>query len=509
MYQMKKLLLGVISFLASAFFFPVLAQTNNNLSCEFHMFAVDADYQLPYRYDSPEIANSSTINPDTYYVYSFVIKSNTSDLKSLTNVVFQQVKGGSEPLEILDIRPQNGSCQIDKGTKSATCTLNYSFSDSAHYPIEYLVKVKGRPQENTTSSLFSVTTTNGTAQCANWLRIKPAQTVINPIVWETPYASLKSSDFYIRIGGQKFYGQEPISVRSDPGLDRTTLEMTWQEKGVEMRLFLYFQKAANNMWELYEMRSYNGQSQGDWIYYQDSLGNKITSLIGMHNYSYERIFKPSNGQDAEIYCKSCEFNALMPPSTNTNASGYSVTPLIGLPQGEMITLSTDPQTGYGVNVILRDQQNQPVIDQSSFDYRWIVDNPQLVNLAPSSINLGNSTCVYGILPPCPFNHIDLKGLSAGTTNIKVDVVQKTDNKIIASTSFPIKIIEASKLAEVTNAENISQPTVEQEELIKVKRDLERLSQDLQTQKTQVSYLQKTVESIKQFLAKFFGRIFNW
>ena len=500
---MEKLLLGVISFLASAFFFPALAQTNNGLSCEFHLFAVDAGYQLPYRYDSPEVANSSTINPDTYYVYSFIIRSNTSDRKSLTKAVFQQVKGINEPLEILNIQPQNGTCQIDQGNKSATCNLDYSFTDSAHYPIEYLVKIKGSSQENTTSSLFSVTTTAGTTQCANWLRIKPAQTIINPILWETPYASLKSSDFYIRIGDQKFYGQKPVYIRSDPSLDKTTLEVTWQEKEVEMRLFLYFQKTANNMWELYEVRSYNGQAQGDWIYYQDSLGNKITSLIGSQNYAYERIFKPTNGQDAEIYCKGCSFNAFMPTVMVISDQGYSLKPLIGLPEGETITLSTDPMTGYGVNVLLLDKNQQTVLNQSGFEYHWSVDNAEIVALIPGTINYGNGSCAYSIFAPCPFNHVDLKGLKSGSARVKVAVVRLSDNQWLAETTFPVKVIEAAKLKAVAEYDGSSQVSVEEEELIKVKRDLDRLSQELAEQKQEVNRLRQIIDSIKQFLNRIF------
>lgn len=342
------------------------------------MFAVDANHKLPYKYDTAEIANSSTINADSYYVYSFVIKSNSNERKNLTKAVFQQVSGNKEPIEILAVRPQNGSCDIDQESKLVTCNLSYSFVESAHYPIEYLVKIKSDPQKITTSSLFSVTTDFGSAQCANWLKIKPKQNVINPVKWETPFASLTSSDFFIRIGSQKFYGKEPIYLHSDPGVDKTTLEVIWNENGVEMRMFLYFQKIENNMWELYEVRSYNGQSQGDWIYYKESLGNKISSLIGQHNYADSRIFVPTNGQDVEISCKKCDINAFMPLKVFPVPGSYSLTPLIGLPNGEIITLSTDPKYGYGVNVILCDSQNQTVVAQGDFNYQWNVGDPQIV-----------------------------------------------------------------------------------------------------------------------------------
>jgi len=52
-----------------------------------------------------------------------------------------------------------------------------------------------------------------------------------------------------------------------------TLELTWQENGVEMRLFLYFSRSgkgtAADSWFITEIRTYNGESPGHWVYYTD------------------------------------------------------------------------------------------------------------------------------------------------------------------------------------------------------------------------------------------------
>lgn len=473
------------------------------------MFQVDQNYKLPYKYDTAEIANSSTINPDSFLVYSFIVKSNTSERKSLTNVVLQQVAAGREPLEILDTKTPNGSCNLNPETKTVKCTLSYSFTDSAHYPLEFLVKIKGSAQETNTSSMFTVTTNVGSASCANFLRIKPVPTIVNPIKWETPYAALSASDFYIRIGNQKFYGKEPIYLHSDPGVDKTTLEAIWRENDVEMRLFLYFRKIENTMWEMYDMRSYNGRSPGDWLNtYKDSLGNEIKSTIGYHNYAASRTFVPTGNQDAEIFCKSCEINAFLPKPLPTTAYGYSLEPLIGLPQGKIITFSNDPRGGYGVNVILRDSHGQTVTNQADFTYQWSTENPQIVSMTPGTLDYGNNTCAYGILPPCPFNHVDLKGLLPGQTNIIVKVVRQTDQAVIAQTSFPVKVIEARELTQIPTPNPSTTLSPQEQELIRVKQDLTRISQELESQKKSVSALNKLVEAIRYFLEKIFGRIIN-
>ena len=73
----------------------------------------------------------------------------------------------------------------------------------------------------------------------------------------------------------------PASPRSpsssDPG-DATyrTLEATWQEHGVEQRLYLYFGGDATSWW-VDEIRIYNGAQQGEWLY---ATGQFFRSPLG-------------------------------------------------------------------------------------------------------------------------------------------------------------------------------------------------------------------------------------
>ncbi|MBI3385002.1 hypothetical protein HY030_02300 [Candidatus Gottesmanbacteria bacterium] len=132
----------------------------------------------------------------------------------------------------------------------------------------------------------------------------------NSINWSTSYAKLSASDFYIRIGDKKFYGKD-ATLNSSPGNYYTTLEATWHENDVEMRMNMYFQKFVDTgMWEMFELRTYNGNNPGDWIYYKDSHGNKVTSTPGYHNYQYLRTFIPLNSNSSsEIYCSKCSITA--------------------------------------------------------------------------------------------------------------------------------------------------------------------------------------------------------
>ena len=109
--------------------------------------------------------------------------------------------------------------------------------------------------------------------------------------WKTDVVSLECADFYIVANGQTFNAAvDQVDVHSDPGDESyCTLELTWQESGVEMRLNMYF-RADGSKWWADEIRTYNGQVEGDWIYYtgpsfETNLGEAFTGSIEILNES--------------------------------------------------------------------------------------------------------------------------------------------------------------------------------------------------------------------------------
>ena len=59
-----------------------------------------------------------------------------------------------------------------------------------------------------------------------------------------------------------------VDVHSDPGIsDYCTLEVTWFEYDVEMRLYIYFTASDTHFWAN-EIRTYTGKdTDAEWIYY--------------------------------------------------------------------------------------------------------------------------------------------------------------------------------------------------------------------------------------------------
>jgi hypothetical protein len=98
------------------------------------------------------------------------------------------------------------------------------------------------------------------------------------IAWKTEVVALSATDFSIVAGGKTFRAAtSTVEVHSDPGnATYRTLEATWQEQGVEMRLNVYFGGDASSWW-VDEIRTYNGAPDGQWLY---ARGTFFKTAIG-------------------------------------------------------------------------------------------------------------------------------------------------------------------------------------------------------------------------------------
>lgn len=93
------------------------------------------------------------------------------------------------------------------------------------------------------------------------------------IDWDSGRAHLQADSFRVEAIGT-FRGQPDtvdgapaMRVKGDPGSPTyRTLEVEWQEQGVPMRLYIYF-AADETHWWVTEMRTYDGSTRGEWVYY--------------------------------------------------------------------------------------------------------------------------------------------------------------------------------------------------------------------------------------------------
>ncbi len=107
-------------------------------------------------------------------------------------------------------------------------------------------------------------------------RVAPARSD-GKIIWELPDVALTADSLSIELADGRAFTTRDIVVRidSDPisvsGSNYTTLESTWYENGVEMRLYIYLYKnPSTQIWYTNEIRVYNGEVNGDWITFRQS-----------------------------------------------------------------------------------------------------------------------------------------------------------------------------------------------------------------------------------------------
>jgi len=342
---------------------------------------------------------------------------------------------------------------------------------------------------------------------------------MNPVVWKTNYAKLAASDFYIRIKDTYYYGADQVRVSSDPGTKRTTLQLIWDENQVKMRINFYFRKTDQNEWELYDLRTSDGTANSSWIYYspQDSLGNNVSSIPGYHSYAYERRFLPKSNVDAEIFCKECSINAFLNMPLKYSSHGYALEVMHGLEANQTITTSTNPMTGYGVNVLLRNQDGQVVTNQQGMTYQWQPRNTNIVSVVAQDIKYANGDCAFGIMAPCPNVSGQLEGLSPGVTIIDVNVLR--NGIVIASNEFDVKVVAHDPAVNVSPSP-ISSPTPSikpstapvaptttptdddyeqlQKEIESLKGTVGEIKLDVKQQRQDLNLLQQLIASIMSF-----------
>lgn len=271
--------------------------------------------------------------------------------------------------------------------------------------------------------------------------LSPRTNVVHPVIWKTKYAKFSASDFYIRVGDKYFYGVEPYQVNSNPGTTRTTMEVSWKENDRTMCLYMYFNMDAEKKWEMSELRTCNGEARWDWSYYPkvDSSGSPVVGIYGSADFSNKRQFLSNDGGNVEFFCRDCTIEPFLKPKVEYSAFGYGLELMTGIPENETISLSNDPTTYYGTNILLRNSKGEVVTDQKEMVYEWQSLNENVVQVTARPISEGNGVCSYGVKEPCPPTHGQLTGVNPGITKVQISV--KKGDYIIATTDFDVKVVD--------------------------------------------------------------------
>lgn len=311
----------------------------------------------------------------------------------------------------------------------------------------------------------------------------------NSINWRTNTVSLQAGNFYMVIDGRQYLANSGnVNVRSDPGSPTyTTLEATWQENGVEMRMNMYFTYTPGQFWRLSELRTYNGQNPGEWIMYNptDTNGNPIQHELGQA-YVNAGPLEFRNVADSQyqglIHFENFRLQAFLPrptvegfkrafgsvrgapnydPLYDANNDGR----ISAVDYSALLTrfafsgyyLEQNPSSsivmgiggvgslggGYAIHALPRDAQGNVVTYQQGLTYSWSIDSrAQGGGSPPTTIAIITpfSSCTQGIQPPCPDDHLSIQAVNPGYANIRVSVFRNSDQTEVAQALFNLTVV---------------------------------------------------------------------
>jgi hypothetical protein len=89
-----------------------------------------------------------------------------------------------------------------------------------------------------------------------------------------------------------------------------------------------------------------------------------------------------------------------------------------------------------VDVLLKDDEGNLVLDQSDVYYTWELDNPSVIEIDDYGYD---ADCPYDIVSPCPNFHADVQPKKAGTVAITVKALVMPSDQEIASTTINVEV----------------------------------------------------------------------
>jgi hypothetical protein len=240
------------------------------------------------------------------------------------------------------------------------------------------------------------------------------------INWNTSTVSLQADQVGIVAAGQDFApptSAHQIDVHSDPGdlppAGYTTLELTWEQHGVEMRINIYFESDAHRWWAN-EIRIYNGKATGaDWVTFD---GRWFDAPLGQPYTGDLHLAKDGASLDiGGLLLKAfVEPSACQQHQTPDALQALYPTIEMGL-----------PPSGYGAAVRLFDGSCTPITDLSGVAIAWTAEDPSIVAVATDA--------------GMPVTTAGLTGRRAGSTVVHVVARDKATGALLATTSMQVTI----------------------------------------------------------------------
>jgi hypothetical protein len=295
-----------------------------------------------------------------------------------------------------------------------------------------------RPRRSRTALAAVISTAAAITLVVGVIAIRPGNRGVNvegrpgsatPVRFTTPQVSFAADGLAIDAGGKTFTtNATAVEVHSDPGTPNTytTLELDWTEHGVGMRLYIYFTSDGHNWWSN-EIRTYNGNAQGDWIYYRGTffrapLGTAFTGTVDL-------VATEGTGH---LRLTNLHLQPFLRPAACENAT----TQFVLDPQYDRIDIPKGSSGfGAGVTNVLNAASCTQVADPHAFSYDVRIVNPAVARIDVDA-DQPPRTEWLGIDPT---HAIDIARTGPGTTMLHLVAHRKSDGQVIASADIPITV----------------------------------------------------------------------
>jgi hypothetical protein len=231
----------------------------------------------------------------------------------------------------------------------------------------------------------------------------------------TPQVSLAAGAVRIDVDGTTFTTTGPLQVHSDPGIwqGSTTLELTWLEHGVEMRLSIYFTSDGHQWWSD-EIRTYDGRQEGKWIFYH---GDFFRSPLGSPFVGNLDVTGSDHGVTGHLQLSGLRLEAfLRPTACRAPTAPYALD--TGYPTIDMQLL---PGSGFGVNATLLETAGCTPVKPDGFAFVWSVASPSVATVTGDGLRG------------------DLVPKAAGTTSLHITATDTISGKAVATSDVPVNV----------------------------------------------------------------------
>lgn len=245
----------------------------------------------------------------------------------------------------------------------------------------------------------------------------------------TPQVRFDAASLLIDADGQRFTSAaSTVNVHSDPGTrnEYTTLELTWTERSIEMRLYMYFASDGHDWWAT-ELRTYNGSSPGDWIFYTHTY---FRTPLG-HAFVGDVDLTPTQGR-GHLHISNLRLQPFLPPSAcehPTSAYALEVSyDRVDMPKGA-------DGFGLGTTTLLDTASCAAVVDPHAFTFDWTIANPAIAKIETAA----DQPLRTELLGADPTQAMSLAPSSHGTTTLHVVAHRRTNGQLVATADIPVTV----------------------------------------------------------------------